>query len=279
MAAVMKSVLAFLLLVIAVPATAGQTPAAGEEPTAVQMMATAPQPGDRGVQATAGFQIQEGPTSTKGFSVSMIAAHTLENRDLSRFDLEWARTFYKASPTAEFVKIEDNLKAENVFLHFLNKRWAAIGAAYYRRNPVIQLDYRAYVDAGIGVQAIDTRRVKLLAAVGYAVGRERRKFLPEAEKVLAVGFRDSLVVMVTPTSQFEQSLLFQVDTSRSGDKTYDFETSFATRISRHASFRVFYQRQYDTLHPVTVPKLQSTFGGGLSINFQRPPSAAPKPKP
>ncbi len=275
----MKSLAAVLVLMIPVPAIAGQTPVAGEEPTAAQMIATAPQPGDRGVQATAGFQVQEGPTSTKGFSASVIAAHTLENRDLARFDLEWARTFYKASPTAPFIKIEDNLKAENVYLHFLNKRWVAIGAAYYRRNPVIQLDYRAYADAGVGVQAIDTRRVKLLASVGYAVGRERRDFLSEAEKVLAVGFRDSLVVTVTPTSQFEQSLLYQMDTSRSGDKTYDFETSFATKISRYASFRVFYQRQYDTLHPVTMPKSQSTFGGGLSITLQRAPATATKPKP
>lgn len=274
----MKSIFAVLLLVIPVSAAAGETPAAGQEPTAVQMIASAPQPGDRGVQATVGFQVQDGPTSSKGFSVSLVAAHTLENRDLARFDLEIARSYYKASSKAPFIKIEDNLKAENVFLHFLNKRWATIGAAYYRRNPVIQLDYRAYIDAGIGVQAVDTRRVKLLAAVGYAIGREGRKFLPKAEKVLAVGFRNSLVVMVTPTSQLEQSLLYQVDTSRSGDKTYDFETSFATRISRHASFRVYYQRQYDTLHALTVPKLQHSFGGGLSITFQRPPAGA-KPKP
>lgn len=274
----MKRVFAIALLVIPVSAAAGQTPAAGQEPTAVQMIASAPQPGDRGVQATAGFQVQDGPTSTKGYSLSFVAAHTMENRDLARFDLEFARAHYKASSTAPYLKIEDNLKAENIYLHFLNRRWATIGAAYYRRNPVIQLDYRAYVDAGIGVQAVDTRRVKLLAAVGYAVGRERRKFLPEAEKVLAVGFRNSLVYMVTPTSQVEQSLLYQVDTSRSGDKTYEFDASFATRITRHASFRVYYQRQYDTLHPLTAPKLQSQFGGGLSITFQRPPAGA-KPKP
>jgi putative salt-induced outer membrane protein YdiY len=209
--------------------------------------------------------------------LSFIAAHTLENRDLARFDLEFAHAYYKASSRAPFIKVEDNLKAENIYLHFLNRRWATIGAAYYRRNPVIQLDYRAYADAGIGVQAVNNRKVKLLAAVGYAVGRERRKFLREAEKVLAVGFRDSLVIMVSPTAQFEQSLLYQVDTSRSGDKTYDFDASFATKISRHASFRVYYQRQYDTLHAATVPKLQSTLGGGLSITFQRPPRSTAKP--
>jgi putative salt-induced outer membrane protein YdiY len=274
---VLTRIVAIVMLAVPVSAIAGQTPSAGQEPTAVQMMASAPQPGDRGVQATAGFQVQDGPTSTKGFSLGLVVAHTFENRNLSRFDLEVARAYYKASSTAPFVKIEDNLKAENVYLGFFHKRWAIVGAAYYRRDPVIELDYRTYVDAGIGVQAIDHRRVKLLASVGYAVGRESRKFLPDAEKVLAIGFRDSLVIMVTPTSQFEQSFLIQADTSRSGDKTYEFDTSFATKITRHASLRIYYQRQYDTLHPVTVPKLQSEFGGGLSITFQRPARSTAKP--
>lgn len=273
----MKGLFAILLLVLPVPAIAGQGPVSGQEPTVAQMIASAPQPGDRGVQATAGFQMQDGPTSTKGLSLSFVAAHTFENRDLARFDLDIARAWYKPSPAAQFVKIEDNLKAENIYLHFFHKRWAAVGVAYYRRDPVIQLDYRTFVDAGIGVQALDNHRVKLLLGVGYAVGRERRKFLPDSHKVLALGFRDSLVIMLSPTAQIEQSLLYQVDTSRSGEKNYALNTAFTSRINRHASVRVYYQRHFDTLHPVAVPQAQSEFGVGLSISFQPPPRSTVKP--
>lgn len=271
-----KHLFAIFLLAIPVSAAA-QGAGGGQEPTVAQMIGSAPQPGDRGVQVTAGFQVQDGPTSTKGLSLSFVAAHTFENRNLARFDLDVARAWYKPSPTAQYIKVEDNLKAENIYLHFFHKRWAAIGAAYYRRDPVILLDYRTFVDAGIGVQALDNRHVKLLLGVGYAVGRERRKFLPDAENVRALGLRDSLVIMLSPTTQIEQSLLYQVDTSRSDEKNYAFHTSFASRINRHTSVNVYYQRQYDTLHPATVPKVQSEFGVGLSIAFQRPPKRPIKP--
>jgi Protein of unknown function, DUF481 len=273
---VMKGFLPTLLLALPVSAVAGQAPASGQEPTLTQIIASAPQPGDRGVQATAGFSLQDGPTSTKGFSLSFVAAHTFENQNLARFDLDVARAWYKPSPVASFIKVEDNLKVENLYLHFFHKRWAVLGAAYYRRDPVIQLDYRTFVDLGLGVQALNTPRVKLLLGAGYAVGRESRKFRPDAENVGAVGFRDSLVVMLSRTAQLEQSLLYQVDTSGSNEKNYAFSSALAARINQHTSVKIYYQRQFDTLHPVTVPKAQSEFGVGLSISFQRPPGSPVK---
>jgi putative salt-induced outer membrane protein YdiY len=277
---VTKRFFGIVLLVVPVSAAAGQSPGASEslqEPTTAQMIASSPQPGERGVQATAGFQIQEGPTSTKAFSINFIAAHTLENRDLARFDLEIGRAYYKASSAVPYLKVEDNFKAQNIYLHIFKKRWAAMGSAYYRRDSVIELDYRTYLEGGIGVQAIETRRVKLLTGVGYAVGRESRKFLPEAEKVLAVGFMDSLVIILSPSARIEQWLQYHADTSRSADRSYALNASLVSRISRHAGVKVYYQRQYDALHPVTVPKLQSEFGAGLSISFQPPPRGTAKP--
>lgn len=279
----MRSILAtvFLLTIPAMAVTA-QSPGASEsstEPTVAQMISSSPQPGERGVQATLGFQFQEGPTSTKGLSLNLIAAHTRSNRDLVRFDLELERVHYKSSPETPFIRVEDNLQAQNVYLHFFRKRWALMGEAFYRRDSVIKLDYRTFLQGGIGAQALDHHRVKAMVGVGYAVGRESRSFLPESEKVLAVGFMNNLVIVVSPTARIEQWLQYHVDTSRSADKSYAFNASFVSRVTKHASLKVYYQRRYDALHPATVPKLQSEIGAGLSISFQPPPRPRTAAKP
>ena len=275
----LRGILSALLLVVPAAAFA-QSPGASEsmqEPIVAQMISSSPQPGERGVQGTVGFQFQDGPTSTKGFSANLIAAHTRKNRDLVRLDIEVARAYYKASLAAPYIEVEDNLQAQNTYLHFFKKRFALMGSAYYRRDDVIKLDYRTYLQGGIGAQAIDTRRVKAMVGTGYAVGRQSRSFEPEAQKVLAVGVMNSLVLIVSPVARFEQWFEYHVDTSRSADKRYAFNASFVTRVTKHAGLKIHYQGQYDSLHPVTAPKMQHEFGVGLSVSFQPPPRGAVKP--
>ena len=180
----LRGILSALLLVVPAAAFA-QSPGASEsmqEPIVAQMISSSPQPGERGVQGTVGFQFQDGPTSTKGFSANLIAAHTRKNRDLVRLDIEVARAYYKASLAAPYIEVEDNLQAQNTYLHFFKKRFALMGSAYYRRDDVIKLDYRTYLQGGIGAQAIDTRRVKAMVGTGYAVGRQAGRLSPRPRR-------------------------------------------------------------------------------------------------
>lgn len=259
-----------------------QSPGASEslaEPTTAQMISSSPQPGERGVQGTLGFQWQEGSTNTRGFSINFIGAHTLRNRDLARFDIEYERAQFKPEKATEYVTVENQLKLQQVYLKMLPHRWALMGAAHYRRDTVIKLDYRTSVDLGIGSQFIDHHRVKVLAGATYGFGRQRRSFLPDSTKVTAVGFMDSVVLILSPTAKLEQWMQFNVDTSNSKDKTYTLNTSLISRITRHAGLKVYYQRQYDALHAAVVPKLQQEFGVGMTVSFQPPPPARPGAKP
>ena len=88
---------------------------------------------------------------------------------------------------------------------------------------------------------------------------------------------NSLVLIVSPVARFEQWFEYHVDTSRSADKRYAFNASFVTRVTKHAGLKIHYQGQYDSLHPVTAPKMQHEFGVGLSVSFQPPPRGAVKP--
>jgi hypothetical protein len=241
------------------------------------MLSTAPRPGESGVSATVGMQMQDGRTSTSGWTLSAIAAHTTRNRHLLRFDGELDKAKYAASPTAPMVTVEDNHQATVTYLHMFRKRWAATSSAAWRRDRIIKLGYRAYVEAGLGRQLVETKAVHAFLGVSYAVGKEDRTYTTRANQVLDVGILQTFSYRVTPVLTFDQFLRTHFDTTDSGDRIVQFNATLTSRVSRHAGFRVYYKYLSDALHPLTQDPVQREFGVGFMVNFSPAPPARTTP--
>lgn len=264
------------LALAAAPAFAQVQPDTSQ-PVTMQMLSSSPQPGERGVQATIGGSQQSGSSNSQGVSIEFTAAHTTKSGDLVRFDTDYSLARYKQTETAPWFKVQDDMVAQNVYLHLFAKRWAAMGAAYYRRDPIVGLGHRAFAQGGLGYQFANTARFKLLAGGAFAVGQQSRQDLG-SQAVRAIGFTDSLVLRVAKTTSLQQSLLFHVDVSNTEDKTYTLSTSLLSQVSKHAGLKISYKRQYDSLVPKGVPALQSAVTVGLTVGFQPSHVHAASPK-
>lgn len=259
---------------------AAQSPGAAEtstEPALAQELSSAPVPGQGGVSVTAGTSLQGGRTETKGYSIDAIIAHTNKRRQLLRVDFEATFAKYRPAPGAPLIQVEDNVVLSGTFLHPLRPHWSAIGIGGWRRDRVLQLDHRAWVEGGIGFHAIEHRMANLLIAPTFAIGSERRLHTDEGNGVRDFGILQSLALKVHEKLGIEEFVHAHFDTRDADDRTLTFNTSLMTKVAPHTGLKVYYQHHYDALPPPGSEKLQYTVGLGVQISFTKPAPPAAKP--
>lgn len=240
-----------------------------------QEMASAPHPGQSGVMVTVGAQLQDGRTSTRGWSIGGAAAHTTTHGHLLRLDVKAGYGKYAPGPNRPLVKAEDNQRVTFTYLQRLRPRVYLLGLGDWRRDAIIQLGYRAAAEAGIGAALVEHRRVQLFAGTSFAVGREDRDYLAHSEKVQDLGVMQSLRVILGTTALFEQSLKTHIELGNADDHTTSFDVSLSSRLSRFAGVKVEYSHQYDALHPIDQPASQREVTVGLQFKWPVPRPAAP----
>jgi hypothetical protein len=258
---------------------AAQTPGASEDstsPSLAQDLASAPRPGESGIEATIGGQIQTGRTETKGLVINGIFAHTTKKRELWRADAEINYAWYRPAAGEPSFVAEDNQHAALSYMRPLSARVWMLGNGSWRRDTILGLNYRAAGEAGIGVEAIATRRVTSFLGTGFALGKEDRKHTDEGSNVADVLFLQTLNIKVTGVLGFEEYFKGHIDTSHSDDATYTLNMSFTARVARHVGMKLYYKRQYDALHPSDQSATQSELGAGVQITFAAPPAATGK---
>ena len=256
-----------------------QSPGASETsttPALAQDLSTAPIPGQSGVTVTAGFSVQSGRTETKGWSLDGIVAHTTKKKLLMRLDAETNYADYKATATTPFFKAEDNHMISMTAMRGINPRlsWLAIGG--WRRDMVLQLEYRYWAEPGLAVHVIQKPRVNLLVAGMFAVGTEHRSHTDKGNNVADAGILQTFTAKVTGKFGIEEYLQTHVDTTEADDQATSFNISVLSEIAPHTGLKVYYQLWRDTLPPPGQDPVQTTMGVAVQITFnKKPPAATP----
>jgi hypothetical protein len=268
------------VLGLALPSVvSAQSPGAAEtslDNALAQSLTSAPIPGQTGIAISAGGNWMSGRTDTKGWSVDGIAAHTTQGRLLMRFEAEVSRTDY-GLPTGGFVQVEDNHLATALVLKPLRPRLSAIGVAGWRKDAIMQLDYRAWVEGGVGIHVAEHPKLNILVAPMFAAGRERRAFTETGGKVLDVALLQSLSFRPHDRFSFDEFVSMHVDTTQSRDKYISVSLSALSKIVKYLSLKLYYQHQYAELVPPGQDPQQSVAGVQLQFTFQRTPAPAAKP--
>ena len=260
--------------------TYAQSPGASESsttPALAQELSSAPIPGQGGVSVTAGFNVQSGRTETKGWSLDGIIAHTTKKKLLLRFDAETNYADYKATATTPFFKAEDNHLLTMLALRPIRPHlsWLAIGG--WRRDMVLQLEYRYWVEPGLGWHVIEKPRVNLLLAGMFAIGTEHRTHTDKGDNVADAGILQTLTVKVHNKFGIEEYLQTHVDTTEADDQATSFNISALTEVAPHTGLKLYYQLWRDTLPPPGQDPVQTTMGFALQISFTKKPATTGKP--
>ncbi len=161
-------------------------------------------------------------------------------------------------------------------MHAIRPHLSWLGIAGWRRDTVLQLDYRYWAEPGLGWHAIEKPRVNLLLAGMFAVGHEHRAFTTKGANVADAGFLQTLVIKVQDRFGIEEYLQTHVDTTESDDQATSFNVSALSKIAPHTGLKIYYQLWRDTLPPPGQDPVQSQLGFALQISFTKtPPKTTP----
>ena len=261
---------------------AAQSPGASEtstEPTLAQEFSSAPKPGQSAATATIGGQVQGGRTETKGVTANGIFAHTTMKKQLFRVDVETAYARYRAVPDTPSFVVENNKLATLTFLQQVKNRGRLFGMTGWRRDDILGLDYRAWLEGGAGVVAIAEKRVNAFIGGSSSVGKEHRNHTTKGSNVLDVGILQSFNVVITNVLGFEEWYKGHVDTSDTDDNSYTLNASFTAKVSKHAGMKIFYKRQYRFPARSLGPGAADHVRRRLQISFASAPKKAPETAP
>ena len=271
--------LACAVLVLAVPAAADeQSPGAAEtslDTALAQNLTSSPIPGQTGVAISAAGTLQTGRTDTKGWSVDAIVAHTTTAGLLMRVDAEISRTDYRL-PDGPVVEIENQHLASLLIMRPLNRGVSMIGTLGWQHDHALLLDYRAWIESGVGFHLAEHARLNVLIAPMFSVGRERRSFTDAGQRVLDVSMLHTVSYRPHAAFTLDTFVSVRLDTSHARDKNVAVNVSALSKVARYLSLKVYYQHQHAQLVPPGQDPRQSMLGVALQVNVQKTPATAPK---
>lgn len=204
-----------------------------------------------------------------------MVAHSTEHGQLLRFDVDTVYARYRPASGPPTFVVEDNQLASFTYLQPHGPRARLFGMAAWRRDALLDLDYRAWVEGGAGVVAFARGPAGAFVGASYSVGRERRgeKAL-DGSFVMDVGVLQTFNLHVTPVLSFEEWFKGHKDTTDTGNDNYTLNATFLAKVSKHAGMKISYKVQHDTLHPASAAATQSEFTAGMQISFSSAPAPA-----
>ncbi len=270
-----------LLALLSLPAVAvAQSPGSSEqstEPSLAQALSSTPVRGQSGVSLVLGLQVQDGRTETIGWMINGIASHTTQRRQLIRFDLEVTSAKFRPAAGQPLLHVDNDRQIHALFLQPLRPRISFIALGGWRRDTILGLDYRAAAGVGLGLHVLETRKMNMLIAPTFQVGREDRNHTEVGDDVLDFGFLQNFVGQVTPVLSIEEWFQTTLDTHTSADKASVFNISALAKVAKYVSLKIYYKHQYDGLVPRGASNSQKEFGSAIVVAFARPGEAAKKP--
>jgi len=254
---------------------AAQSLAAVNQTELAEEFTQAPHPGQSGASATVGFQLQDGRTETLGVSVTGIFAHTTARRQLLRVDVTAQYGRYRPAPGEKLFVAENNQLVSFTYLQQVKQRFGAFGMAGWRRDAILGLDYRAWVEGGYGVEAVARKNVLMFIGASLSVGGEGRSFTDKGSTLFDLGILQTFTLRPTPVMLIEEYVKAHVDMLEPDDSTATFNASVMAQVAKHVGLKIYYKYQYDSLHPPTSSASQSEVGAGVQIDFKPASSKTP----
>ncbi|MGE3276992.1 MAG: DUF481 domain-containing protein [Vicinamibacterales bacterium] len=246
-------------------------------PELVEDMQAAPRPGQSGASITLGATMKQGRTETLGWSVSGWGAHTTKKRELLRLDVGLQYADYKATPQSDSITVEDNQQVLFTYIRPLNLRWSLLGIGQYKRDAILDLNYRAAAEGGIGYNLIETGRIFAQVGGSFALGKEDRGHTELGDQVRDVGILQLFTYHITPVLGFEEYFKAHVDTSATDDHHWELSATLLSQVSKSVGLKIYYTHQYDALHSPENGPTQKELGVGVQITLKKADAGSSKP--
>lgn len=238
-------------------------------PTLLKQYLTAPKPGQSLISGTAGIQLQSGLTETRGWSASATFAHTTAKHALAEVQVATNFASYRATNQNPFTTVENNQNALFTYMQPVARHFSWLGGAGWRRDAILQLSSRWWAEGGAGITLVNSKRAYLLVGGSFALGRERRSFVPDTDGVEDVGVLQILHWTPTSSTSIEEWVRSKHDVRHSDDHSTSFYLSFTAHVTKHAGLKIYYQLDDEGIVPPGSPSRQTTLAGGVQLTFTR----------
>jgi len=245
--------------------------------TLVSEVDAAPRAGQSGFTGTLGASLQQGAAETRGWTVSFTGAHTTDAHALVRLDFTSNYADYRRTSSDPYSNVSNNELAKFTYLHPLPHRLALLGLASWRRDQILQLDYRAEAEAGIGATLVEAKDAYLVIGGSFSVGRESRQYTTVGEAVHDVGLLAMGSYHFTPTFGASGSIVLKRDLGNSNGRTSMIDLAVMAMVAKHLGMKVYYQEHYDYFHAPGVSASQSQIGVGMQVSFGAKTGSTPSP--
>jgi hypothetical protein len=241
---------------------------AGDPAATIDVLTSAPAPGQHAVSLTVGTQIKDGRTETLGLSLDGWIAYTTHRRQSLRFEADLSRAEFRPAPGAPRLVVEDNHQLAATFTHPLKDRIELLARGFWRRDAPLALNHRLLAMGGVAVHPIRTRAAQLVVAPVVAAGRQDSG-LPEArDGIVDLGVLQSLTWRVTPTFALQQSFDIFRDVDNNADRSAEFEVGGTAMIAKHVGVKLSYSYKHDTIRPPSTSATQQDLSAGVTVTFR-----------
>lgn len=271
--AMKPAALLIFLVFLCPPGARAQDAADGFDTTLIHELTSNPIAGQRAVTLTAGATLQQGRTETKGWSLDGVLAHTTDAHLLLRLEAVSTTAHLRPAPGEPYLEVENNHMISGLAMRRFHRNLSWLVIAGWRRDSVLQLDYRVWAEAGVAVHLVANKSVDLFVAPMFAVGDEKRSHTDRGSNVADAGLLQTLTVRVHERFGIEQQLQTHVDTTETDDQATAFSISTLAQVAPHVGLKVYYQLRRDSLPPPGQDPTQSKAGIGVSVSFSRTPPA------
>lgn len=245
--------------------------------TLVTELDAAPRAGQSGFTGTVGASLQQGAAETRGWTVGLTGAHTTSAHALVRVDFTSNYADYRRTSSDPYLNVSNNELAKFTYLHPLPHRLGLLGLASWRRDEILQLDYRAEAEAGLGATLVESKDAYLMVGGSFSVGRQSRKYTTVGEDVHDIGLLAVGSYHFTPTFGASGSIVLKRDLGDSNGRTSAVNLAVMAMVAKHLGMKVYYQHQYDYFHAPGVSASQSQVGVGLQVSFGAKAGSTPQP--
>lgn len=234
---------------------------------ATSLLASAPKPGSSAAAITIGFEINDGRTETRGYSIDATWARMTMSHTLVRLDGQLKRADFRPAVGADRITVDDTKELTASLVHPLKGKIALLGEASFKRDAPVELDHRALLQAGIGFNIIRGETFLLSFGPMVGVGRQNNAAAPDAAGITIIGGIQSLSWRVSPTFGIETSLHGYSNLDDSDDHVIDLSVAGTSRIASRLGLKVSYSWTKEGIHPANVSDIQRRLQVGATITL------------
>ena len=231
------------------------------------LLASAPAPGSQSASITAGFEVNEGRTETRGYSIDAIWARMSESGMLLRLDGTLKRGEYRAAPGQDRIVVDDMYELAVGLVRPIAGSFSLLASGTWKRDEPVGLKHRFLAQAGVGFTFVKGRQLLFTIGPVVGIGNQDNAASNGADGIPLLGGVQTLSWRASETFGIETEFHGYSNLDDSDDFVLDFTVAGTSQINSRLGLKASYTYTREGIHPQEVSEMQRRLEFGVTINL------------